>query len=253
MSNEVININKKKFLKIMSEWEKYGIVLFKKLSDKMPTSFVTDSYDQQHILGPFAEETTMTELAESLWHSMMPNAGTVDEVHDEIYAQDQINYFVERFSNIEYTSRRIAQSRDEWSEYHLDYRKEMAESPAELLVKLGKPAQLKIVQKGDLETATENYNKAVQIADAKEEEENRRRREWNEKNIIPLKLKKEVRIKDKEQCVVCGRAYNYHSFGYIKTNDEIPGLDNVLLICNGCRGRRETISTAETTYGRFGK
>ena len=244
MKDEVIKLNKKELFNTLKNWETYTFILFKKLAKEMPTSFEMDSYHQQYVLAPFAEEIKLSDLSELLWKSLQSGAGEVDVIHDEAFVNEQIEYFKNRFSDAESIPQNISICSGERHQYY------EPNEPMTSFMKMGKPAQLKIIQEGLLEVAKANFEQAEQILEKKYREEQIRHQEWYEKNHISLQLKKEVRAKDNEQCVFCGRAYHYHSFDYLKTNDEKPELENVLLACNGCLSKRKK-HRIEPAFGRF--
>ena len=243
MKDEVLRINKKEFFSALERWEQYTFLLLKKLAKDMPTSFEMDSYHRQYVFAPFAEEIKLSDLSELLWKTFELGAGEVDAIHDEVFVDEQIKFFNEQFSNAE----SIAQNINGLAE-HIRYYQ--PDDPMKSFVKLGKPAQLKIIQEGFLEIAVSNYKQAEQILEKKRRDEFIQQQEWSEKNTITLQVKKEVRAKDNEQCIFCGRAYHCHSFTYLKTNEEKPEVDNVLLACNGCLSKKKR-KKIERAFGRF--
>lgn len=244
MKDEVISLNKKDFLKVLKNWEIYTSVYFKKLAKNMPTTFEMDSYHRQHTIAPVAESIKLSDLSELLWKSFALGADKVDDIHDENFVAEQVEYFRERFSDAETIAENITYMQEMFDYYESD-------EPMKSFTKMGKLAQLKIIQEGLLETATENFRQGERIIERQHDEARIQHQEWYKKNNISLELKKEIRAKDKDQCVYCGRTYNYHSFTYLKTNDEIPETDNVLLICKGCLSKKKKGKISVHAFGRF--
>ena len=127
----------------------------------MPTSFEMDSYPRQYIYAPFAEPIKLSDLSELLWNSLKSGAREVDVIHHEAFVKDQIEYFKEEFSSAEI----IVSNLDELARNFHFYE---PPDPMKSFVKLGKLAQLKIVQEGMLEFAVSNYEHARQIVEKRE-------------------------------------------------------------------------------------
>lgn len=166
----------------------------------MPTSFQMDSYHSQHIYVPDAEEIKLSELSELLWNSSQRGANEVDSVHDETFVNEQIEYFKSKFSDVNSIAHEFEYDRyGGW--YDLD-------NPMESFVKLGKAAQLKIVQEGFLEIAVSNYEESKTVTKKRIEEENQKQQalwvEQREKAKVINQLKQQAIELDKNKCVVCG-------------------------------------------------
>lgn len=243
MTAKILKINSEDFFKVLKEWEKYTFVLLKKLAKDMPTSFELDSYERQYIYAPFAKEVKLSDLSELLWKSLESGIDDIDTVHDEHFVDEQVDYFKKHFSSAEIIVGNFDYLAENFHHYDLN-------EPMKFFVKLGKLAQLQLIQEGFLEMAVSNYEKAKQILEKRYYDGEIQRQEQLEKNRIILRVKKRVREQDNDQCVFCGRSYNYHSFDYLKTNQEEFEADSVLLGCKGCLSKRKK-QNLEPKFGRF--
>jgi hypothetical protein len=243
-TNKKLQISYEDFLAVLKEWEKYTSILFKEFAKDMPTSFEIDSYESQHIFVPFAKKINLSDLSELIWDSMRLGAKEVDVIHDDFFVDLQVDYFKRHFSRAEV----IVSNMDHLAK-HFQYYTDLDE-PMKFFVELGKSAQLKIVQDGFIEIAVSNYEKAKQIVREREYVDESRHQEHLEINRANLRVKKNVRKLDNEQCVFCGRNYNYHSFDYLNEDGETFEEKNVFLSCNGCLSKRKKLKL-EPKFGRF--
>lgn len=244
MAEDILKINKKLFLAALKEWDKYTFVLLKKLAKEMPTSFEMDSYHQQHITAPFADEINLSDLSELIWKSLQSGADRVDTIHDEIFFAEQVEYFKDEFGSVETILSQIENSA------HLFVDPNSSE-PMSVFVKIGKPAQLKIIEEGFLEIAVSNHDQAVSILQKRYDEALKEHEDQRKENKINLRVKKAVRVNDQGRCVYCGRDYNYHSFSYSKIDSTEPfNVDNVVLACNSCLHQLKK-AEKPPSFGRF--
>lgn len=245
--NQTLKVSYEDFVSVLKEWEKYTSIRIKKLAKDMPTSFnEMGSYDGQYVQVPFAEDAELSELAMLLWKSFEAfeeDFNKVDDTHDEIFRNEQVQYFKLKFDDVEIIVADIDTDEHRgW--YDLD-------NPMQSFVKLGKAAQLEIVQSGFLEIAVSNYKKAEKIVSEQKYEEFVKEQKRIEEIKVKSGIEKKIRELDKKQCVYCGKDYKYAaSFQYFKINDEEFSEDNVLLSCNGCVRKKE-MKDIEPTHGRF--
>lgn len=247
MKSKSLKVTKEDLFEILKEWDKYTFVLFKELAKEMPTSFEMDSYQRQYIVAPFAKEISLSDLSELLWKSLKEGKIAVDTIHDECFVDTQVDYFKSSFPNPETIVSNIDYLAERFHFYYLD---EISDAPMKLFVKLGKLAQLRLIEEGFLEVAVSNFAKAKQIIEKREYELEIERQRLLAENRIISKVKKEIRELDKEQCVFCGRDYKYHSFDYLKIDDGDFLIDNVFLSCNGCLSKRKK-QNLEPKFGRY--
>jgi hypothetical protein len=228
------------FSAVLKELEKYTTVFFKKLAKDMPTSFQMDDFQNQYIFVPSAVETKISELSELLWNSFQRGASEVDSVHDENFVNEQIEYFRSKFGNVNSIAHEFEYDR-QYGWYDLD-------NPMESFVKLGKAAQLKIVQEGFLEIAISNYEESKIVIGKRIEDENHKQhalwKEQREKAKVISQLKKQAIELDKNKCVVCGGGARAR---FIHIGKE-PIIENFF---QSCSKHERSFMRSQMKFGRF--
>ena len=195
---EILQISYVEFSAVLKEWEKYTFVRLKELSKEMPTSF-EDYYgyggDNSYA---DAKKIVLSDLSNLLWKSLKAGSKEVERIHDECFLDEQVNYFKDKFCNVEKIVNNYDNSRSEHN-YYSDYEYSELDSknPMSVFVKLGKPAQLQIIQEGFLQIAITNVENAKKINREREYAKNYisdEEREERHKRIqgFPIKLENKV-------------------------------------------------------------
>lgn len=241
---KTLKIGYEDFFAVLKELEKYTSVLLKKLANDMPTSFQMDSCHSQHVFVPSAEEIKLSEISELLWNSFQKGANETDKVHDETFVNEQIEYFKSKFSDTNSIAHKF-----EYDEYIGWYD---LDSPIESFVKLGKAAQLKIVQEGFLEIAVSNYEESKVVTRKRIEEENQKQqiifREQREQAKIIYGLKQQAIELDKNKCVFCGSGARHK---FVRLQKELS-IENFVMSCSKCE-KEFPRNRFKTKFGRFEK
>lgn len=253
-NNEILEISYQDFLAVLEAWDEYALVLFEELSRQLGKEMNERNYHNQFSYPEHnfpnmlsVEIKNLSDLAEVFWKSLKDDPKEVERIHDEFFVNTQVEYFKNKFSS----AKKLVGEYDYWVNEENCYNYKMP-NPMIIFVKLGKPAQLIIIEEGFLEIASSNYEQAKQIKFRKEYEEEMNVRKHKEEMKIISGIEKKVRELDKKQCAYCGREYKYASFQYSKINDKEFAEDNVLLACNKCFKETKK-SKLNPKYGRFGK
>jgi hypothetical protein len=258
-----LEISYKEFVAVLRKWEAFVWPELK----KMPVDVMAISYEDSlcHPTTPDMEVTStikLSELAEMLWRSLEAGAKEVPRIHDEVFAKDQVKFFVGL-----YASEKDLIKTDRIYGMLMSSRPTL-EHPAEFLMRLGRPAQEIIVREGHLAKAAEVYGSAKDsIAETMREvraAEEERRREARERRAAPDYVrpvqgptKQKVRELDKNQCVFCGDEVGerHGKYSYVRLTPKGYKENDVVLSCKPCEAKLEGETPAEAgvppTFGRF--
>lgn len=256
-----LQINYEEFFAVLKEWEDYTFVRLKELSKNMPTSF-EDDYSSIHYGGhcSFADAKiiVLSDLSDLLWKSLEAGSKEVERIHDEYFSDKQVNYFKDKFCNAEKIVNSYDSSRMEYNYYYSEYEygKFDSENPMSIFVKLGKPAQLQIIQEDFLQIAIKHSEEAKRFIDEREyarnyvseEEREERDKKWKEDKRI-AKVKREVMRLDNWQCVFCNKILDTTARrNYFSESDEFI-TERVFLSCYSCLQQNNEEITPR--FGRF--
>lgn len=256
-------ISYKEFVAVLREWEAFVWPELKKMPADVPAISYEDS--MCHPTDPDMEVTSnvkLSDLAEVLWRSLEAGAKEVHRIHDEVFAREQVEFFVELYSSADaliQTDRIYGMLRSS---------RPAVEHPAQFFIKLGKLAQEIIVREGRLEKAAEVYEQAdsaiaAKMREEREAEEDRlrvaRERRASPDYIRPVQgpTRKRVRELDKNQCVFCGVEVGEHhgKYSYVRLTPKGYKADEVVLSCKPCEAKLEGGTPAESgmtpRFGRF--
>jgi hypothetical protein len=260
-----LEITYKEFVAVLRKWEAYVWPELK----KMPRGVPAIGSEKSGYL-PVEEGTEVTsgirlsELSEALWKSLAAGAREVHRIHDEAFANEQVEFFVDLYSSAE----KLIPVDEMFGMLHSHH--PTVEHPLKLFIKLGKPAQEIIIRKDHLTKAVEIYERAkTSIAEkvrADREAKEERLREARERRAAPdyVRLilgttRKKVRELDKNQCVFCGAEVGgrHGEYKYVRLTPKGYKADEVVLSCKPCDERLGGKTPAEAgmalEFGRFSK
>ena len=248
---------------MLREWEAFVWPELK----KMPVGVAAISYEDSlhHPTEPDMEMTStvkLSELAEVLWRSLEAGAKEVHRIHNEAFAREQVELFVELYSSAD------ALIKTDHIYGMLRSSRPVVEHPAQFFMKLGRPAQEIIVREGHLDKAADVYERAESaIAEKMREEreaEEERLREARERRASPDYVRpvqgptrKKVRELDKNQCVFCGTEVGerHGKYSYVRLTPKGYKVDEVVLSCKPCEAKLDGQTPAEAgmtlRFGRF--
>jgi len=203
-----------------------------------------------------AEGVRFEALAEMLWQSLAAGAAEVDRIHDEFFAEIQVEFFRQAF---DLPTQLALDLNDAYCPF---------DSPTAMFLALSKPAQLIVVRDGLLQQAIDNFE---QVKKDRIEHERARQEEWacrSQRQGERWQLLRGVRAADHEQCVFCGRQLK-SGWSYLALIDGVyrqvkseplhgePSaliIDQVVTTCAACRegnkGKPPTPAD-QPTFGRF--
>lgn len=191
----------------------------------MPKGYPTIYFDDSGHTPPdyvaSAVDCKFSELADLMWESLKKGEKGLEDKHAEIYVEQQIEFFESGWIN-----------------------------PRELFFKLGKPAQMKLIQENGLEKAVLEYEKRLRTQEEGERQSVLRHQALLEDNRKESVIKKQIRETDKMQCVFCGHvigaiAYCHYRYLPLGEQDEHK-VENGFLSCKKCLKKG-----LEPTFGRF--
>jgi hypothetical protein len=249
-----LQLTYKQFLAVLRKWDAYVWPEVKTMSRGIATLSIDAASQGVPPGASSAVEMKISELAKALWKSLLAGAGKVDGIHDEIFAEFQVEHFKEVYSSPEKVVDDISAFWDP------------LEPPIELFTKLGKSAQQIIVQDGLLQEANEVYKQATLIKRNKEQaeveakqERLREAREWRASpdyvRPIGQKTRERVRLLDKNQCAFCGAETHGSSNRYISLTSAGYKAEEVVLACRICdstlEGKTPEGVMANPRFGRF--
>lgn len=256
-----LQLTYQRLLSVLREWDGYTSLELAETSRGIPVSTAASHLAGGGHIFPGASEAAsinLSELAGLLWKSLEAGPEEVDRIHDEFYAEEQAKHFKETYESPEHITRM------------LDDGYARLPPPAEMFVKLGKPAQVIIVREGFLQRAVDNYEQGVRF---KEQEERAGRQEQKRQSEERRKVDaavKRMRELDKSECVFCGKKlvshlkYVHLTAGVYEVLErkygepDSPKFDanSVMLACTSCASRIEgkTSETADMMpkFGRYG-
>lgn len=255
-----LQLTYQRLLSVLREWDSYTFLELTKTSRGIPVSTVASQLASGGDVFPGASEAVrikLSDLAGLLWKSLEAGPEQVDHIHDEFYAEEQAQHFKETYKSPEHIWRTLGDG----------YARLLP--PAEVFVKLGRPAQVIIVREGFLQRAVDNYEQGVKL---KEEEERAERLEQKRRSEERRKVDaavKRMRELDKSQCVFCGKKLASHlkyvrlTAGIYEVLERSYGEPDssrfdaniVMLACTSCASRIEgkTPENIDTMpiFGRF--
>ena len=237
---DTLQISYEDFSNVLKEWDEYIYLLLNEMPKK---GFRVTFIDEGQGGDIFASHLEISDLSNLLWQSLKLGSEKVEEIHSSAFVEKQVDYFKRIFHSIENLTDTISSTENYYGWHNSD-------DPTESFLKLGKAAQLKIIQEGFLDTAISNYDKAKQIVAKREyKAEQERIKIRDEKRIID-KIKKKVRELDNLHCVFCDGEYRYGSFDYYQTDENKFEVDTVFSSCNSCL-RKSKKENLEWKFGRF--
>jgi len=226
---KTLNITYEDFLSILKEWDEYTSVAIRIMPKGYRTVYFDDGMADYPEEWAGAISCNFSDLAALIWESLKFGKDKLAAKHSEIYAEQQAEFFKEHGS--------------------ID--------PMSIFAKLGKSAQLKIIEEGLLKEAISIYEESQErwrqqqwLRDSQESEKRERQRAFREARKEPIKIEKQVCEIDKNQCVFCGRDYKYHSFRYLSLEEDKYESSNVILSCKACLWKRQK-QPIEPKFGRF--
>lgn len=258
-----LEISYEEFVAVLRTWQAFVWPELK----KMPVGISAISYEDSmcHPTDPDMEVTSnvkLSELAEVLWRSLEARAKEVHRIHDEAFAKEQVEFFVELYSS----AGDLMQTDRIYGMLHSS--RPAAEHPAKFFMKLGKPAQEITVREGHLDQAAKVYEWAesaiaAKMREEREAEEERlraaRERRASTDYVRPVQglTRKRVRELDKNQCVFCGAdvGERHGKYSYVRLTPKGYKADEVALSCKPCEAKLEGRTPAEAgmtpRFGRF--
>lgn len=261
----ILEISYKDFVAVLRRWEAFVWLELKKMPEAIPA--ISSEESMCHQIDADVEVTSnirLSELAEALWRSLEVGAKEVPRIHDEVFAKEQVECFVDMYSSAD----KLIPVDQIYGTLHSSYPR--VEPPMELFVKLGKPAQEIIVRKDYLTKAINIYARAKQsiaekVREVREAEEERLREARERRaapdyvNPIQGTTRKRVRELDKNQCEFCGAEVGdrHGKYSYVRLTLKGYKPDDVLLSCKTCEAKLEGRTPAEAgmtmEFGRFNK
>ncbi len=152
MDKESVQLTYKVFHDVLKKWDAYVFLELNKMSRDMGC---WPSYQEELSQGLFppghavAEAAKLSELAPALWEALKAGPDRVDAVHDEMFADAQVEHFRESYKSV-----------DEVVAGQAGVCGVFLPSPIDMFLKLGKPAQLAIVKEDLLQKAMSVWNDA---------------------------------------------------------------------------------------------
>jgi hypothetical protein len=189
-----------------------------------------------------AARTKISDLAEVIWKTLQAGAEQVDRIHDEQFAEAQVEHFKQCYSSAEHVTTLMEEDLGP------------LESPEKMSRMLGKPAQGIIEREGLLEKSREAYRQGKEIYHRNQQAESdyyeQRRRDEREK----VKIHRQVRELDNDQCVFCGASVT-NNFRYVQIIEGTYAPETVVLSCKSCQSERNAKwyekEKAKPAFGRF--
>ncbi len=260
-----LEISYKEFVAVLRRWEAFVWPELKKMPEAVPA--ISPDESMCHQTDADVEVTSnvrLSELAGPLWRSLEAGAKEVHCIHDETFAKEQVEFFVNLYSSAD----KLIPVDQIYG--MLRSRHPTVGHPMELFLKLGKPAQEIIIRKDHLAKAVDVYERAKNsIAEKIREEreaEEESLREARERRAAPdyVRLilgttRKSVRELDKNQCVFCGAEVGerHGKYAYVRLTPKGYKADEVVLSCKPCEAKLEGKTPAEAgmnmEFGRFNK
>lgn len=235
---ETLKINYEDFFAVLKEWDEYIYLLLNEMPKKgFRVTFINEGQGGDI----FASHLEISELSDLLWQSLKLGSEKVGDIHSSAFAERQVEYFKERFGNIDYLTNTISSSESYFGSHN-------SIDPMETFVKLGKAAQLQIVREGFLEIAVSNYEKSKVLAWKQEKEE---KVLWAEqrKEVKHIKQLKQQAIElDKNKCVFCGSGARHK---FVQLQKELT-VENFVMSCSKCE-KEFPRNRFKIKFGRFEK
>lgn len=260
-----LEISYKEFVAVLRKWEAFVWPELKKMPEGVPA--ISPEESMWHQIEADVEVTSnvrLSELAEALWRSLEAGAKEVHRIHNEAFAKEQVEFFVDLFSSAD----KLIPVDGTYGMLRSPH--PTVGHPMELFIKLGKPAQEIIIRKDYLTKAVEVYERAEnsiaeKIGEEREAEEERLRQARERRaapdyvRLILRTTRKRVRELDKNQCVFCGDEVGerHGKYAYVRLTPKGYRADEVVLSCKPCEAKLEGRIPAEVgmvmEFGRFNK
>lgn len=196
-----LRLTYQRLLAVLCEWDAYTYLELSEASRGIPISTIASRLESGGQVYPGSADAVavrLSDLAGLLWKSLEAGPEEVDRIHDEFYAEEQAQHFKMTYKSPEH----VAETLDGMYEPLL--------SPAEMFMRLGRPAQMIIVREGLLQQAVENYERGVRLNKEKEKTERLESKRLSEARRKVSEAVKKMRELDKSQCVFCGKKLVSH-------------------------------------------
>jgi hypothetical protein len=238
-----LQLTYEQFLSVLRGWDEYLFIEF----SEMPRGYeVLKSIDYAcgGYVPPGVDAATikLSDLAEVIWKTFEAGGQSVDRLHDDYFAERQVEHFKARYSSAEVIASQFEGYMDD------------PEPPGTMFARLGKKAKMIIIQESLLELAVEIYEQAQNIARHKGEAERVQHRQERAAEKKEAKRRKDIRALDDDRCVFCGIRLKQH-FKYIPLTTGSDEPENVVLACHNCEkalgGRTPEDAGMVPLYGRF--
>ncbi len=140
-----LELTYEQFLAVLEKCNAYiAAIEFSEMPTGIPVWTPTDDFNTGRCGGEgvaVAASIKLPDLADFLWRCLENGVDEVESIHAQIYADKQVDFF--RYCFVE----------------HLITDSHLFERPTDLFLKLGEPAQLKIISSGLLKAAMSNWDK----------------------------------------------------------------------------------------------